>query len=54
MSKQIITAIRVNVDCLKKASVMRKSEIAEGVLEGMLALITDFENRLSALENKNG
>lgn len=54
MSNEVTLAIRLNVDRLKRASILNKADIAETILEGLLSLATDFENRLSALENNNG
>ena len=54
MNNPVITAVRQNFDNLKTANILRKAEIAEDVLEGVLSILTDFENRLNRLEDQNG
>ena len=52
MSKQVILAIRENVDNLRHDSDLKDCRKGIIAIEGILCVLTDFENRLKELEKK--
>lgn len=54
MSRELVTLLTEKMDEMKRSPLMFKAAAAEAVVALAVAIITDHENRLMAMEGKNG
>lgn len=53
MSRELVTLLTEKLDEMKRLPVMFKAAAAEAVVGLAVAIITDHENRITAMEGKN-